>query len=213
MKKNIFTRLMLLALLLALLIPSASFANVKVDGIELTPAQLKEIADTIDFSDKELKADKFSRMATPTATEGADFKVYHRDKDKLSMSDGAFKKAQCTIERVGDNYEFTLYTQPVSKTILGKTYWADPTEIHFRNKAGDLIQATAHGDKKAVNSDKRVPEFFTITMPVSDFYDEPVGGYNGHYKIWFETNLADSGGLAVVGDKMMNRNARLAMNK
>ena len=104
--------------------------------------------------------------------------------------------------------------------------WADCTEIKFMDKDGqnevtdpskitiEKLVVNGETEKKAANSDKKVPYGFVITIS-KEYLNDLSGKEKKHYKfphyfkIKFETNIEDSGILGKIGDKMMNRNARL----
>lgn len=163
-----------------------------------------EIKATIDYADEELYGTKYSLRSAGVE----DFAVYHRRDPKLSMADGAFDKGKSIVDQDENNYIFTFYTKPVTKIFLGKYYYADCTELKFIIN-GQEVNATSFGSKKAVNSEKMVPEGFTITVPKTALFKANVGGYSQFFRIKFETNLEDSGAMGVIGDRMMNRNARM----
>ena len=196
--KNI-KKLGLLMLALVMLLPTFVMAKeYDMKSIE------DEIKATIDYADEELYGTKYSLRSAGVE----DFAVYHRRDPKLSMADGAFDKEKSIVEQDENNYIFTFYTKPVTKNFLGKDYEADCTELKFIIN-GQEVNATPFGSTKAVNSEKMVPEGFTITVPKSALFSENLGGYSQYFKIMFETNLEDSGAMGVIGDKMMNRNARM----
>lgn len=191
----------LLLLVLMMLVPTYAFA--KEMDLEAVKEEIKE---TIDYSDSELYGPKAMLRSAGNA---ADFAVYHRNKDKLSMADDAFDKERSSYKIEGDNYVFTFYTKPVSKVILGGTYWADCTELKFIIN-GQEVKAEPFGSTEAVNNkSKKVPEGFTFTISKDNLINAKAGSYDHYFKIKFETNLEDSGVLGKIGDKMMNRNARL----
>ena len=163
-----------------------------------------EIKATIDYADEELYGTKYSLRSAGVE----DFAVYHRRDPKLSMADGAFDKEKSIVDQDENNYIFTFYTKPVTKRFLGKDYYADCTELKFIIN-GQEVNATSFGSTKAVNSEKMVPEGFTITVPKTALFKANVGGYSQFFRIKFETNLEDSGAMGVIGDRMMNRNARM----
>lgn len=164
-----------------------------------------EIKATIDFSDSELYGQKNSLRSVRSLP---DFTVYHRTWSKLSMADDAFDKEKSIVDQDENNYIFTFYTKPVTKNFLGEDYKADCTELKFIIN-GQEVNATPFGSTKAANSEKMVPEGFTITVPKTALFKANVGGYSQFFRIKFETNLEDSGAMGVIGDKMMNRNARM----
>ncbi|MDU1955703.1 MULTISPECIES: hypothetical protein [Peptoniphilus] len=196
--KNI-KKLGLLMFVLMMLLPS--FAMAKEEDMKSIEDQIRE---TIDYSDREIFGTNYSLRSAGIE----DFAVYHREESKLSMADGAFDKEKSIVEQDENNYIFTFYTKPVTKKMFGKYYEADCTELKFIIK-GQEVNATPFGSKKATSSEKMVPEGFTITVPKSALFSQNLGGYSQYFKIKFETNLEDSGALGVIGDKMMNRNARL----
>ena len=196
--KNI-KKLGLLMLALVMLLPTfVMAAEYNTKAIE------DEIKATIDYADEELYGTKYSLRSAGVE----DFAVYHRRDPKLSMADGAFDKEKSIVEQDENNYIFTFYTKPVTKIFLGKYYYADCTELKFIIN-GQEVNATSFGSKKAVNSEKMVPEGFTITVPKTALFKANVGGYSQFFRIKFETNLEDSGAMGVIGDRMMNRNARM----
>lgn len=188
-------------LMLALVMVLPTFAMAKENDMKSIEDEIKA---TIDYADEELYGTKYSFRSAGAE----DFAVYHRNKSKLSMADGAFDKEKSIVEQDENNYTFTFYTKPVTKRFLGKDYEADCTELKFIIN-GQAVNATPFGSTKAVKSEKMVPKGFTITVPKSALFSENLGGYSQYFKIMFETNLEDSGALGVIGDKMMNRNARL----
>lgn len=188
-------------LMLALVMVLPTFAMAKENDMKSIEDEIKA---TIDYADEELYGTKYSFRSAGAE----DFAVYHRNKSKLSMADGAFDKEKSIVEQDENNYIFTFYTKPVTKKFLGKDYEADCTELKFIIN-GQEVNATPFGSTKAVNSEKMVPEGFTITVPKSALFSENLGGYSQYFKIMFETNLEDSGAMGVIGDKMMNRNARM----
>ncbi|MDY2986510.1 MAG: hypothetical protein SOR77_02620 [Peptoniphilus sp.] len=195
-------KLSLLLLVLLILLPSFTMAKeYDMKAIE------DEIKATIDFSDRELYGTEYSLRS---AGSPEDFAVYHREKPKLSMADDAFDKANSIVEQDAnkENYVFTFYTKPTGKTIFGKEYKADCTELKFIID-GKEVNAKSFGSTKAANSDKMVPVGFTITVPKTALFKANVGGYTQFFRIKFETNLEDSGAMGKIGDAMMNRNARL----
>lgn len=196
--KNI-KKLGLLMLALVMLLPT--FAIAKENDMKSIEDEIKA---TIDYADEKLYGTKYSLRSAGAE----DFAVYHRRDPKLSMADGAFDKEKSIVEQDENNYTFTFYTKPVTKRFLGKDYEANCTELKFIIN-GQEVDATPFGSTKAVNSEKMVPEGFTITVPKSALFSENLGGYSQYFKIKFETNLEDSGAMGVIGDKMMNRNARL----
>lgn len=199
--KNI-KKLGLLMLALVMLLPTFVMAK------EYEEYDMKSIEDeikaTIDYADEELYGTKYSLRSAGVA----DFAVYHRDKSKLSMADDAFDKEKSIVNQDENNYIFTFYTKPVTKKFLGKYYYADCTELKFIIN-GQEVNATPFGSTKAVNSEKMVPVGFKITVPKTALFKANVGGYSQFFRIKFETNLEDSGAMGVIGDKMMNRNARM----
>ena len=199
--KNI-KKLGLLMLALVMLLPTFVMAK------EYEEYDMKSIEDeikaTIDYADEELYGTKYSLRSAGAE----DFAVYHRRDPKLSMADGAFDKEKSIVDQDENNYIFTFYTKPVTKKFLGKYYYADCTELKFIIN-GQEVNATSFGSTKAVNSEKMVPEGFTITVPKTALFKANVGGYSQFFRIKFETNLEDSGAMGVIGDKMMNRNARM----
>ena len=199
---KIIKKLGLLMLALVMLLPTFVMAK------EYEEYDMKSIEDeikaTIDYADEELYGTKYSLRSAGVE----DFAVYHRRDPKLSMADGAFDKEKSIVDQDENNYIFTFYTKPVTKKFLGKDYEADCTELKFIIN-GQEVNATPFGSTKAVNSEKMVPEGFTITVPKSALFSENLGGYSQYFKIMFETNLEDSGAMGVIGDKMMNRNARM----
>lgn len=196
--KNI-KKLGLLMLALVMLLPTFVMAKeYDMKSIE------DEIKATIDYADEELYGTKYSLRSAGVE----DFAVYHRRDPKLSMADGAFDKEKSIVDQDENNYIFTFYTKPVTKKFLGKYYYADCTELKFIIN-GQEVNATSFGSTKAVNSEKMVPEGFTITVPKTALFKANVGGYSQFFRIKFETNLEDSGAMGVIGDKMMNRNARM----
>lgn len=196
--KNI-KKLGLLMLALMMLLPTFVMAKeYDMKSIE------DEIKATIDYSDEELYGTKYSLRSAGAE----DFAVYHRRDPKLSMADGAFDKEKSIVNQDENNYIFTFYTKPVTKRFLGKVYEANCTELKFIIN-GQEVNATPFGSTKAVNSEKMVPVGFKITVLKSALFSENLGGYSQYFKIKFETNLEDSGTMGVIGDKMMNRNARL----
>lgn len=199
--KNI-KKLGLLMLALVMLLPTFVMAK------EYEEYDMKSIEDeikaTIDYADEELYGTKYSLRSVGSE----DFAVYHRRDPKLSMADGAFDKEKSIVDQDENNYIFTFYTKPVTKKFLGKYYYADCTELKFIIN-GQEVNATSFGSTKAVNSEKMVPEGFTITVPKTALFKANVGGYSQFFRIKFETNLEDSGAMGVIGDKMMNRNARM----
>lgn len=196
--KNI-KKLGLLMLALVMLLPTFVMATeYNTKAIE------DEIKATIDYADEELYGTKYSLRSAGVE----DFAVYHRRDPKLSMADGAFDKEKSIVDQDENNYIFTFYTKPVTKKFLGKYYYADCTELKFIIN-GQEVNATSFGSTKAVNSEKMVPKGFTITVPKTALFKANVGGYSQFFRIKFETNLEDSGAMGVIGDKMMNRNARM----
>lgn len=199
--KNI-KKLGLLMLALVMLLPTFVMAK------EYEEYDMKSIEDeikaTIDYADEELYGTKYSLRSAGAE----DFAVYHRRDPKLSMADGAFDKEKSIVEQDENNYIFTFYTKPVTKNFLGKDYKADCTELKFIIN-GQEVNATPFGSKKAVKSEKMVPVGFTITVPKSALFKANVDGYSQFFRIKFETNLEDSGAMGVIGDAMMNRNARM----
>lgn len=196
--KNI-KKLGLLMLALVMLLPTFVMAKeYDMKSIE------DEIKATIDYADEELYGTKYSLRSAGVE----DFAVYHRRDPKLSMADGAFDKEKSIVDQDENNYIFTFYTKPVTKRFLGKDYYADCTELKFIIN-GQEVNATSFGSTKAVNSEKMVPEGFTITVPKTALFKANVGGYSQFFRIKFETNLEDSGAMGVIGDRMMNRNARM----
>lgn len=196
--KNI-KKLGLLMLALVMLLPTFVMAKeYDMKSIE------DEIKATIDYADEELYGTKYSLRSAGVE----DFAVYHRRDPKLSMADGAFDKEKSIVNQDENNYIFTFYTKPVTKRFLGKDYEADCTELKFIIN-GQEVNATPFGSKKAVKSEKMVPEGFTITVPKTALFKANVDGYSQFFRIKFETNLEDSGAMGVIGDRMMNRNARM----
>lgn len=196
--KNI-KKLGLLMLALVMLLPTFVMAKeYDMKSIE------DEIKATIDYADEELYGTKYSLRSAGVE----DFAVYHRRDPKLSMADGAFDKGKSIVNQDENNYIFTFYTKPVTKKFLGKDYKADCTELKFIIN-GQEVNATPFGSKKAVKSEKMVPEGFTITVPKTALFKANVDGYSQFFRIKFETNLEDSGAMGVIGDRMMNRNARM----
>lgn len=196
--KNI-KKLGLLMLALVMLLPTFVMAKeYDMKSIE------DEIKATIDYADEELYGTKYSLRSAGVE----DFAVYHRRDPKLSMADGAFDKEKSIVEQDENNYIFTFYTKPVTKNFLGKDYEADCTELKFIIN-GQEVNATSFGSTKAANSEKMVPEGFTITVPKTTLFKANVDGYSQFFRIKFETNLEDSGAMGVIGDRMMNRNARM----
>ena len=192
-------KLGLLMLALVMLLPTfVMAAEYDMKSIE------DEIKATIDYADEELYGTKYSLRSAGVE----DFAVYHRRDPKLSMADGAFDKEKSIVDQDENNYIFTFYTKPVTKRFLGKDYYADCTELKFIIN-GQEVNATSFGSTKAVNSEKMVPEGFTITVPKTALFKANVGGYSQFFRIKFETNLEDSGAMGVIGDRMMNRNARM----
>lgn len=186
-----------------MLVPTFAFA--KEMDLEAIKEEIKE---TIDYSDSELYGPKAMLRSAGSA---ADFAIYHRKDPKLSMADDAFDKSRSKVEDLGDSYKITLYTQPVSKKILGTAYYADCTSI-TPDISGKVINVESFGSKKAVNKpkdpSKNVPEGFIFTISKDDLSFEDVGEYNQYFRIKFTTNLADSGFLGKIGAAMMNPNAR-----
>ena len=199
---KIIKKLGLLMLALVMLLPTFVMAK------EYEEYDMKSIEDeikaTIDYADEELYGTKYSLRSAGVE----DFAVYHRRDPKLSMADGAFDKEKSIVDQDENNYIFTFYTKPVTKKFLGKYYYADCTELKFIIN-GQEVNATSFGSTKAVNSEKMVPEGFTITVPKTALFKANVGGYSQFFRIKFETNLEDSGAMGVIGDRMMNRNARM----
>ena len=196
--KNI-KKLGLLMLALVMLLPTFVMAKeYDMKSIE------DEIKATIDYADEELYGTKYSLRSAGVE----DFAVYHRRDPKLSMADGAFDKEKSIVEQDENNYIFTFYTKPVTKRFLASDYKADCTELKFIIN-GQEVNATPFGSKKAVKSEKMVPEGFTITVPKTALFKANVDGYSQFFRIKFETNLEDSGAMGVIGDRMMNRNARM----
>lgn len=187
-----------LVMLLPTFVMAAEYEEYDMRSIE------DEIKATIDYADEELYGTKYSLRSAGVE----DFAVYHRRDPKLSMADGAFDKEKSIVNQDENNYIFTFYTKPVTKKFLGKYYYADCTELKFIIN-GQEVNATSFGSTKAVNSEKMVPEGFTITVPKTALFKANVGGYSQFFRIKFETNLEDSGAMGVIGDKMMNRNARM----
>lgn len=188
-------------LMLALVMVLPTFAMAKENDMKSIEDEIKA---TIDYADEELYGTKYSLRSAGVE----DFAVYHRRDPKLSMADGAFDKEKSIVNQDENNYIFTFYTKPVTKKFLGKYYYADCTELKFIIN-GQEVNATSFGSTKAVNSEKMVPEGFTITVPKTALFKANVGGYSQFFRIKFETNLEDSGAMGVIGDKMMNRNARM----
>ena len=201
--KNI-KKLGLLMLALVMLLPTFVMAKeYDMKSIE------DEIKATIDYADEELYGTKYSLRSAGVE----DFAVYHRRDPKLSMADGAFDKEKSIVNQDENNYIFTFYTKPVTKKFLGKDYKADCTELKFIIN-GQEVNATPFGSKPSINIDKKptspnVPEGFTITVPKTALFKANVDGYSQFFRIKFETNLEDSGAMGVIGDRMMNRNARM----
>lgn len=196
---KIIKKLGLLMLALVMLLPTFVMAKeYDMKAIE------DEIKATIDYADEELYGTKYSLRSAGVE----DFAVYHRRDPKLSMADGAFDKEKSIVNQDENNYIFTFYTKPVTKRFLGKDYEADCTELKFIIN-GQEVNATPFGSKKAVKSEKMVPEGFTITVPKTALFKANVDGYSQFFRIKFETNLEDSGAMGVIGDRMMNRNARM----
>lgn len=196
--KNI-KKLGLLMLALVMLLPTFVMAKeYDMKSIE------DEIKATIDYADEELYGTKYSLRSAGVE----DFAVYHRRDPKLSMADGAFDKEKSIVNQDENNYIFTFYTKYIIKNFLGKDYKADCTELKFIIN-GQEVNATPFGSTKAANSEKMVPKGFTITVPKTALFKANVDGYSQFFRIKFETNLEDSGAMGVIGDKMMNRNARL----
>lgn len=196
---KIIKKLGLLMLALVMVLPT--FAMAKENDMKSIEDEIKA---TIDYADEELYGTKYSLRSAGVE----DFAVYHRRDPKLSMADGAFDKEKSIVDQDENNYIFTFYTKPVTKKFLGKYYYADCTELKFIIN-GQEVNATSFGSTKAVNSEKMVPEGFTITVPKTALFKANVGGYSQFFRIKFETNLEDSGAMGVIGDKMMNRNARM----
>lgn len=188
-------------LMLALVMVLPTFAMAKENDMKSIEDEIKA---TIDYADEELYGTKYSLRSAGVE----DFAVYHRRDPKLSMADGAFDKEKSIVNQDENNYIFTFYTKPVTKRFLGKDYEADCTELKFIIN-GQEVNATPFGSKKAVKSEKMVPEGFKITVPKTALFKANVGGYSQFFRIKFETNLEDSGAMGVIGDKMMNRNARM----
>lgn len=201
--KNI-KKLGLLMLALVMLLPTFVMAKeYDMKSIE------DEIKATIDYTDEELYGTKYSLRSAGVE----DFAVYHRRDPKLSMADGAFDKEKSIVEQDENNYIFTFYTKPVTKNFLGKDYEADCTELKFIIN-GQEVNAKPIGYTTSINigitpDSKDVPTGFTITVPKTALFKAEVGGYSQYFKIKFETNLEDSGAMGVIGDRMMNRNARM----
>lgn len=196
--KNI-KKLGLLMLALVMLLPTFVMAKeYDMKSIE------DEIKATIDYADEELYGTKYSLRSAGVE----DFAVYHRRDPKLSMADGAFDKEKSIVDQDENNYIFTFYTKPITKKFLGKYYKANCTELKFIIN-GQEVNATPFGSTKAANSEKMVPEGFTITVPKTALFKANVDGYSQFFRIKFETNLEDSGAMGVIGDRMMNRNARM----
>ena len=188
-------------LMLALVMVLPTFAMAKENDMKSIEDEIKA---TIDYADEELYGTKYSLRSAGVE----DFAVYHRRDPKLSMADGAFDKEKSIVNQDENNYIFTFYTKPVTKRFLGKDYEADCTELKFIIN-GQEVNATPFGSTKAVNSEKMVPKGFTITVPKTALFKANVGGYSQFFRIKFETNLEDSGAMGVIGDRMMNRNARM----
>lgn len=193
-------------LMLALVMVLPTFAMAKENDMKSIEDEIKA---TIDYADEELYGTKYSLRSAGVE----DFAVYHRRDPKLSMADGAFDKEKSIVNQDENNYIFTFYTKPVTKRFLGKDYEADCTELKFIIN-GQEVNATPFGSKPSINIDKKptspnVPEGFTITVPKTALFKANVGGYSQFFRIKFETNLEDSGAMGVIGDKMMNRNARM----
>lgn len=199
--KNI-KKLGLLMLALVMLLPTFVMAK-EYEEYDMRSIE-DEIKATIDYADEELYGTKYSLRSAGVE----DFAVYHRRDPKLSMADGAFDKEKSIVDQDENNYIFTFYTKPVTKRFLGKDYYADCTELKFIIN-GQEVNATSFGSTKAVNSEKMVPEGFTITVPKTALFKANVDGYSQFFRIKFETNLEDSGAMGVIGDRMMNRNARM----
>lgn len=199
--KNI-KKLGLLMLALVMLLPTFVMAK-EYEEYDMRSIE-DEIKATIDYADEELYGTKYSLRSAGVE----DFAVYHRRDPKLSMADGAFDKEKSIVDQDENNYIFTFYTKPVTKRFLGKDYYADCTELKFIIN-GQEVNAKSFGSTKAVNSEKMVPEGFTITVPKTALFKANVGGYSQFFRIKFETNLEDSGAMGVIGDRMMNRNARM----
>ena len=201
--KNI-KKLGLLMLALVMLLPTFVMAKeYDMKSIE------DEIKATIDYADEELYGTKYSLRSAGVE----DFAVYHRRDPKLSMADGAFDKEKSIVEQDENNYIFTFYTKPVTKNFLGKDYEADCTELKFIIN-GQEVNAKPIGYTTSINigitpDSKDVPTGFTITVPKTALFKAEGGGYSQYFKIKFETNLEDSGAMGVIGDRMMNRNARM----
>lgn len=205
--KNI-KKLGLLMLALVMLLPTFVMAK-EYEEYDMRSIE-DEIKATIDFSDSELYGQKNSLRSARSLP---DFTVYHRTWSKLSMADDVFDKANCTVTADEGNYSFDFVVKPAKKTIGKETYYADCTEIKFIIN-GQEVNATPYGSKPSINIKKtptspNVPEGFTITVPKTALFKANVGGYSQYFKIKFETNLEDSGAMGVIGDAMMNRNARL----
>ncbi|WP_040552854.1 hypothetical protein, partial [Peptoniphilus indolicus] len=200
-------------LLLVLLILLPSFAMAKEYDMKAIEDEIKA---TIDFSDRELYGTEYSLRS---AGSPEDFAVYHRKDPKLSMADDAFDKSKSKVIDNGDSYTFIFYLQPVKKWYPFKYYEADCTEIKFMTPTGEKeaeytvkeLEVDGKTKKKAINSDKLVPYGFEITISKDylEVEEDEDYGFPHFYRIKFETNLEDSGALGVIGDKMMNRNARL----
>lgn len=73
-----------------------------------------EIKATIDYSDEELYGTKYNFRSAGAE----DFAVYHRNKSKLSMADGAFDKEKSIVEQDENNYIFTFLYKACYKKIL-----------------------------------------------------------------------------------------------
>ena len=193
-------------LMLALVMVLPTFAMAKENDMKSIEDEIKA---TIDYADEELYGTKYSLRSAGVE----DFAVYHRRDPKLSMADGAFDKEKSIVEQDENNYIFTFYTKPVTKKFLGKYYKADCTELKFIIN-GQEVNAEPIGYTKSINigitpDSKDVPTGFKITVPKTALFKANVGGYSQFFRIKFETNLEDSGAMGVIGDKMMNRNARM----
>lgn len=148
-------------MVLMMLVPTFAFAEeMDMKAIE------DQIKETIDYSDREIYGHNFNTRAVE------DFAVYHREENKLSMADDAFDKDKSTVKENGTSYTFTFYLKPVKK--MG--CWADCTEIKFMDKDGqnevtdpskitiEKLVVNGETEKKAANSDKKVPYGFVITI-------------------------------------------------
>lgn len=191
-------KLGLLMLALVMLLPTFVMAKeYDMKSIE------DEIKATIDYSDEELYGTKYSLRSAGVA----DFAIYHRSEEKLSMADDAFDKDLSKVEDKGDSYEITLWTKPISKKII-KTYYADCTEIKFVLN-GKEVPAEPFGSKTAVNNEnKSVPKGFKITISKKDLLESEFEDYSYYSRIIFDTNIKDSGVAGKIAALMMNPNAR-----